>query len=133
MTSLSRFTPMLDKYAISASAICAMHCLCLPLLLGFFPALSTTIFGQEMFHQLLIWLVIPLSLISLSLGCKRHKSWFVAMSGLAGMIVLIFTATLGHDVLGENGERVATLFGATLIAVGHLRNFTLCRQVACNQ
>ena len=48
------------------------------------------------------------------------------------MIVLIFTATLGHDVLGENGERIATLFGATLIAVGHLRNFMLCRQVECN-
>ena len=131
MLNISRFTPSLDKYAISTSAICAIHCLCLPLMLSFFPALSSSLFGQERFHVLLLFLVIPLSLVSLSIGCKRHKSRFVASFGLSGIIVLIFTATAGHDLLGEIGERVATVVGATLIAIGHLRNYRLCRQVQC--
>lgn len=131
MLNFSRFTLILDKYAISASAICAIHCLCLPLLVVVFPALSTSVFGHEIFHQLLLWLVIPLSLISLSLGCKRHKSWFVALFGLSGLIALTLAATTGHDVLGENGERVATLIGALAIATGHVRNYTLCRQTSC--
>ena len=131
MINLSNFTPVLDKYAISTSALCAIHCLCLPLFLAVFPALSTTLFGQELFHVLLLWLVIPLSLVSLSLGCKQHKSWFVALFGLTGLIVLILTAVLGHDVLGEFGERVATLIGASAIAAGHLRNYVLCRRARC--
>ena len=131
MPNLYNLTPFLDKYAISASAICATHCLCLPFILGLFPALSTSIFGQELFHVLLLWLVIPLSLVSLSLGCKRHRSWFVAFFGLTGLTVLILTATIGHDGLGEFGERVATLIGASSIAIGHLRNYFLCRQNVC--
>ena len=132
MATISSYTPTLDKYAISTSAFCAVHCLCLPLLLGVFPVLSTTVIGQESFHVLLLWLVIPLSIISLSLGCKRHKNWFVALSGLTGLVVLIFTATAGHDVLGETGERVATLIGASAIAVAHVRNYVLCRQDNCD-
>lgn len=131
MPNIPRHTPLLDKYAISTSVLCAIHCLCLPLLLSFFPALGSSIFGKESFHVLLLFLVIPLSLISLSIGCKRHGSWFVAGSGLTGLMVLIFTATLGHDLFGEIGERVVTLIGAALIAAGHLRNYKLCRQLSC--
>ena len=54
------FTPILDKYAISTSAVCAIHCLSLPVLLGLFPALSASIFGQELFHVLLLWMVIKI-------------------------------------------------------------------------
>jgi len=132
MPSITRYTPLMDKYAISTSAICAIHCLCLPLMLILFPALGSSIVGQESFHVMLLWLVIPLSLVSLSLGCKRHKSKVVAVTGLAGLSVLILTASLGHDLLGETGERIATLAGALLIAIGHVRNFKLCRQAQCS-
>lgn len=131
MLSFSKYTPLLDKWAISTSAVCAFHCLSLPLLLSLFPAMGVSIIGQESFHELLLWLVIPLSLVSLSSGCKRHRNWGVALFGLTGLIVLIFTAALGHDVMGETGERVSTLVGASLIAAGHLRNYTLCRNTSC--
>lgn len=129
---LPKYTGTLDKFAVSASALCAVHCLSLPLLLGVFPALGATFFGQEAFHVLLLWFVIPLSVVSLSMGCRKHKSWAVAILGLAGLAILCLAAFFGHDVLGEAGERIATLLGATIIAVAHLRNYTLCRQVACD-
>ena len=128
MTSVSKVHPNLDRLAISTSAVCAIHCLCLPLLLGLFPALSSSIFGQEAFHQLLLWLIIPLSLFSLTLGCKRHKSKSVAVMGLIGLAILLFTAILGHDFLGEFYERVATLIGASAIATAHVQNFRLAKQ-----
>lgn len=133
MLKVSRLTPLLDKYAISASAICAVHCICLPLFLGVFPALSTSIFGQERFHQILIWVVVPLSFISLALGCKRHKRKVVALLGLVGITILSSTVVLGHDVLGESGERVATFLGALAIAAAHVRNYVLCRKTRCNR
>ena len=133
MSTLPNVTPILDKFAISISTICAIHCLALPILLSVFPALAVTIFGQESFHVLLLWFVIPLSLIALALGCRKHKDRWVAVLGFAGLTFLIVAASLGHDILGEDGERIATLIGAIAIASGHLRNYTLCRRVTCDQ
>jgi hypothetical protein len=132
MNSLSEYTPSLDKLAVSASAICAVHCLCLPLLLGVFPALGTTLLGQEAFHVVLLWFVVPLSVVAVFLGCRQHKDKWVAVMGLTGLAVLIFAATLGHDLLGEEGERITTLIGACAIAAGHLRNYALCRRSRCD-
>ena len=109
-----------------------MHCLGLPLMLVVFPALGATIFGQESFHELLLWLVIPLSFVALSIGCRMHKSWLVILFGLAGLTLLIAASTLGHDFLGEYGERITTLLGAVSIAFGHIRNYTLCRRTRCD-
>ena len=131
MIDLLRHTPVLDKFAVSASTFCVIHCLSLPLILSLFPTLGATIFGQESFHVLLLFFVIPLSLVALTIGCKQHKSWFVASMGLIGLSVLIFTGFYGHDVLGHEGERNATLVGAFIIAVGHLWNYALCRQARC--
>lgn len=132
MNSLSRHTPFLDKFAVSTSAICAVHCAFLPIALSLFPALGTSVFGQESFHVLLLWLVIPLSFVALTMGCRKHKSWSVALLGLAGLTFLVAAASLGHDTLGEIGERVVTLIGATMIALGHLRNYRLCRRTGCD-
>ena len=122
---------ILDRLAIGGSALCAIHCLSLPVLLSVFPALGTTLFGKESFHVLLLFFVIPLSVIALSMGCKQHKSLFVAMMGILGIGLLIFTALFGHDMFGHDGEKIATLIGASFIAISHIRNYTLCRATQC--
>ncbi len=133
MNSISKHIFLMDKLAVTTSAFCAVHCLFLPLLLGVFPALGATMFGKESFHVLLLWLVIPLSLIALTMGCRKHKNRIVAFLGLAGLAFLIGAAALGHDILGEGGERVVTLIGATAIAGAHLRNYALCRRADCDR
>ncbi|MDW3095377.1 MAG: MerC domain-containing protein [Gammaproteobacteria bacterium] len=131
MINLTRHSFIFDKFAVSTSALCAIHCLFLPIALSLFPALGTTIFGQESFHKWLLFLVIPLSLVALTMGCKQHKSWLVAILGLIGISILIFTAVYGHDVLGHDRERIATLIGVSVIALGHMLNYKLCRRVNC--
>jgi len=132
MNEISRYSLLLDKCAVTASALCAVHCLCLPLLLGVFPALGATLLGEETFHIMMLWVVIPFSLVALTMGCRKHKNWLIALQGVAGLILLILAAAFGHHVLGETGERILTLCGAALIAAGHLQNFALCRRVACD-
>lgn len=132
MKILTNAGPVLDRVAISTSALCAVHCLCLPILLSVLPALGATFFGQESFHVVLLWLVIPLSVVALGMGCRKHKNWMVALLGVAGLSLLIIAAAFGHDFLGETGERIATLAGALFIGVGHFRNYTLCRRSECD-
>ena len=127
-----KYLGVFDKFAVSASTVCAVHCLSLPLLLAFFPALGATFFGKESFHVILLWCVIPLSLFSLSFGCLKHKDRFVVALGFVGLALLFFAAFYGHGLLGEVGERVVTLMGATIISGGHLRNYKLCRNVECD-
>ena len=112
--------------------LCTIHCLFLPVILVVFPALGATLFGEELFHVLLLWLVIPLSVIALSLGCRRHKDRLVAAIGLVGLTFLVVAASLGHDFLGETNERILTIIGAAVIAMGHLRNYSLCRREECD-
>ena len=132
MSIKTEYIGMADKFAVSTSTICAVHCLALPFFIGVFPAISATFFGEEAFHVWLLWAVIPLSVFGLSLGCNRHKNKSVLIAGAAGIAFLIFAAIAGHDLLGENGERATTLLGATFIGLAHIRNFRLCRHVDCD-
>lgn len=131
MTSLSKHSSFLDKFAVSTSALCAIHCLFLPVIISVFPAIGSTAFGEESFHTWLLICVIPLSLVALTMGCKQHKSWLVAILGFIGISILIFAAAYGHELLGHDGERIATLMGVSTIALGHLLNYKLCRRINC--
>ena len=122
-----------DRMAISASSLCALHCLALPVILSVFPAVGGVFFGEEAFHVWLIWAVVPLSVLSLLLGCTRHKSTMVIYCGLAGVSILIVSALLGHEILGEISERVSTVAGSVIIAFAHMKNFSLCRQSNCEK
>ena len=121
----------IDKAAIGLSLICAVHCLLLPVALVMLPALAASTFGDERFHQSLLIVVLPTSLIALTMGCRQHQNTSVIAMGLPGLIVLTLAAFFGHD-LGENGEKIASLLGASLIALAHLRNHTLCRSLHCD-
>ena len=124
-----KLIPFLDKFAISITTICAFHCLLLPVFLALFPTISSTLLGDEIFHKFLLFVIIPSSLIGLSLGCKKHKSLFVALMGLLGLTALIMAAFLDHDLVGEDGERILVVLGGVAIAFGHLKNFSLCRNL----
>jgi hypothetical protein len=128
---INSIAPFLDSASIGLSAICAIHCLTLPIALAMIPSLALLSVGDESFHQWLIVIVLPTSLFALTMGCRRHRNWQVLAWGLAGLSLLSLTAALGHDLLGEQLERSLVLAGAILVATSHLKNFRRCRVVAC--
>jgi len=117
----------IDKISIALSALCAVHCLVLPVLAGILPALAAATASHAHFHVLMLLLVIPLSGLALGAGWLRHRDAIVLTLGLCGMGLMIFAATVGHDLLGHDGERWATLAGSFILATGHFRNFRRCR------
>ena len=118
----------LDNIAIGFSAVCALHCLLLPIAVIFLPAISATFLGSEDFHRTLLYFVIPSSVIALSLGCKMHGKFNVYLYGIFGIATLLIASIFGHDYFGENGEMVLTLFGACIVSLGHLKNQKLCAE-----
>ena len=122
---------LLDRASIGLSVICVLHCFATPILLAFAPSLLALPVADEKFHAVLIFMILPASLVALTLGCRRHEDMSVFYWGGSGLFVLVGTLLLGHDLLGDAGEKIMTVFGSGLVVIGHVLNFRSCRTSAC--
>ena len=125
MNYLSSYT---DGVAIGLSTFCVIHCLTSPFLLVFLPSQAALQLDNEAFHIWLLLGVIPISLFSLLLGCKQHKSYKVLMIGFCGLLFLVSAVFVEDFEHGELLEKVLTVIGACVMVLGHYLNFRLCRQ-----
>ena len=128
MKNLTSYQITLDKIAVYLSAICAVQCLALPIAMLFLPSLSVLPVSEELFHTLLLYLVIPVSIFAMVMGCKKHKSYNIIFYGALGLSILLVSAIYGHDLFGESGEIAATLVGASVLSFGHIKNQKLCKE-----
>ena len=121
-----------DKFAITVSLACAIHCLFVPsfviLSAGF---LSITI-DNEFIHKLLIFIVIPVSIFALYAGYKNHKTTSFFPAAIIGMIALVVAVIMGERLLGELGEQAITLLGSLLLVFAHYQNFQTCKKLECD-
>jgi len=123
----------MDKTAIGISVLCSVHCLLMPVLITTVPAITSFHLEDELFHKALIFLVIPVSIFALTMGCKNHHKKNVLVFGICGLLILTFTALFGHDLLGELGEKIATLIGSAVTATGHILNYRACGEEQCHE
>ena len=122
---------LLDRASIGLSILCVLHCFATPILLAFAPSLLALGVADEKFHFILIFLIIPASVTALALGCRRHGDMSILYWGCGGLVVLLGTLLLGHDLLGDAGEKIMTVFGSGLVVIGHTLNFRACRVSSC--
>ena len=77
---LDRKERMLDGFAILLSGTCMLHCLTLPLLVTVFPIVQGSLLEEQYFHLIMLVLILPTSLIALTVGCRKHKDrWTIAL------------------------------------------------------
>lgn len=123
----------LDKFAILLSGVCLVHCLLAPIILTLLPIISLSVMVEDMlFHQLMLWIVVPTSLVALFIGCRKHRRWLIALTGALGIAVLFAVAFLGHDILTLNGEKLATGAGGLILAFSHFLNYRACQSITCD-
>jgi len=134
----------LDKFGILLSGVCMIHCLVTPVLVTLVPVLSLNVWVEDfLFHQLMLWLVIPTSCIALFLGCRKHKKLSIVgcrkhkklsivATGIVGITVLLFVAFFGHDLLDESMEKVVMTIGGLIVAASHYLNFRACQSITCS-
>lgn len=117
----------LDTAAIALSGICLVHCLALPLVVTLLPLFGATLIDHETFHQLILVLVLPTSVIALGMGYKRHRNNRIAALGVIGAGALVAAAFALHALHAEPLERWVTVAGGITLAIAHIGNFRLCR------
>ena len=121
----------LDAAAIGLSLLCITHCLLSLMPLLILPSLAATLLNDERFHFGIVFFVVPLSLLALVMGLRKHGQYSVPITGACGICLLLLVLIIGEETIGEIGE--ATLTGAATLIVGfaHVRNFLLARSRGC--
>lgn len=116
-----------DRAAIGFSLLCAIHCLATPLALALIPSLAALPLEGEAFHLWMIFLVIPISLFALTVGCRKHKRYSITILGTIGLSIMTAALFVEGLEFGAIIEKTMTVIGAIFVAAGHLWNYRLCR------
>jgi len=87
---------------------------------------------NEVVHKLIVLIAVPVSIFSLYLGYKNHKTFSFIPVGIFGLVLLITAVILGESILGEWGEKGFTLLGSIFVAFAHFRNHQICKQLDCD-
>ncbi|MEH3038860.1 MAG: MerC family mercury resistance protein [Sphingomonas paucimobilis] len=111
---------MLDGFAVTASLLCLIHCLLLPLLLIALPVLATMLMLPESFHTIAFAVALPTSALAMASGIARHRRPRPLVLALLGL-ALLGTGAFAVDT--EAVERIVTSIGAVILAVAHLLNW----------
>jgi len=120
-----------DKFAMSFSAICLIHCLFAPsLIILSYSSLALTI-ESELIHKIILLLTVPVSIFAISLGYKNHSNNSIIYTGIAGLTILISALLIGESI-GENAELVLTMIGSITVIYCHYRNYKICKEVNCD-
>ena len=118
---------LLDRIGIGISAFCLLQCLALPLALVFAPVASAGMFSHELFHLVLLTVILPVSLLAFGLGFVRHRNMRMWVPGGVGIGLLVLAATLEQNhVVGPAWIAAVTSLGGVGLIIGHWRNMR-CR------
>ena len=120
-----------DKFAMSFSAICMIHCLFAPsLIILSYSSLALTV-ESELIHKAILLLTIPVSIFAISLGYKNHSNNSIIYTGIAGLTILISALLVGASI-GENAELILTILGSLMVITCHYRNYNVCKKLNCD-
>ena len=126
----SNMQRIIDNLGITISAVCAIHCVFLPVLFIIAPY---SFLASHEFHEVLIYFIIPSALVAFVLGCKKHGDKLVALMGSLGIILLVTALTMHNISHAEQHNEellgiMITISGSVLLVFSHLRNRKLCMQ-----
>ena len=121
-----------DRFAISLSLICLIHCLFAPSFIILTSTFLSFSYDNEFIHKMIVLLAVPISISALSMGDRNHKTISFLPIGIAGLLILILAVLLGGNILGEYGEKGLTLLGSIFISYSHYRNYKICIESDCS-
>lgn len=115
---------MLDRIGITATSLCALHCILLPVILPALPLLGLSFLADHTWEHIYLIITGILGSIAMFSGFKRyHRKLYPLYLLLLGLVIY----WMKHDV-SEQVEPFFIVVGATLIVAAHIINLKLCNQ-----
>ncbi|HVU94686.1 MAG TPA: MerC domain-containing protein [Puia sp.] len=110
-----------DAIGISASMVCAVHCVALPLLVSSLPFLGIELLSNKVFEAVMIGTSLAVGSWALSTGYRRRRryGWPVALFAM-GMFFLLYSTLW---TIPKNEEIVFKALAAASIITAHAFNW----------
>lgn len=109
-----------DSLGVVVSAICVVHCISMPLVLGLLPAIGLSFLARDGFHQALAALVLVVAVAAFVPGYRVHRQRNIVVLAVLGICMLGGAAFApGLSVVAES---VVTALGGTVLVVAHVLN-----------
>ncbi len=119
---------MWDLLGISASTLCAIHCVLMPFLLGLLPAIASSFPEDETVHSILAFGVAGFAMPAFVMGYRRHHQKAVLALMAVGLCVIFFVSFFGCEVLPScTWESSIMVLGSAFMITAHYFNGTFCR------
>lgn len=120
---------LLDRAGICVSVLCLVQCLALSLVIVLAPVVSLGVFGSDLFHRLLLSIILPIGVAAFWMGYRRHGSLVLLLTGLAGLALVLAAAVLEATVLSPLAASAITSVGGVTLIVAHWLNLRRGRAV----
>jgi len=121
---------MLDRIGITATSLCALHCILLPVLLPALPLLGLSFLADHAWEHVFLLITAVLGSAALFSGFKKyHRRIYPFYLLFLGVGIY----WIKHD-FAESIQPYFILLGASLIVAAHIINLKLCNSCrACNE
>jgi hypothetical protein len=118
---------VLDRIGITATSLCALHCILLPVLLPALPLLGLSFLAGHAWEHVFLLITALLGTVALFSGFKKyHRKIYPFYLLFLG----VFIYWIKHD-FSEEIQPYFIVIGASLIVAAHLINLKLCN--SCKQ
>lgn len=123
-----------DKIGMTASGICAVHCMLVPFLLVAFPFLTIEIVKSNSFEWAFIGISALIAFFAMFQGYVYHKKPVPYILAIVGFVVFAIAKSThthehSHDFLGTSVIHV--LAGLTIV-LAHYLNHKFVKHVKCS-
>ena len=106
-----------DFVGIGLSLLCLVHCLALPVLISFAPAILRQLPGDDVTHRSLAVAIGFVGFLAFRSGYKVQRRRSVLAAFVTGLALVSLAAILGDAVLTGYGEAAITVCGGLLRAI----------------
>ena len=118
-----------DKAGATASMICAVHCVAVPLLLAILPVIGLTWLDNPWVDRSFFFLAFIFVVLAHPRGYAQHRRCIPAFIALIGLIA-IFLAILVFERVEAHHYLVAA--GGLMVAGSHWLNRHFCHRACCD-
>ena len=118
----SKYADWVERAALSASALCLVHCLALPFAIAALPVLASALALPVDLHVAILVFAVPSSLTALVIGRRSSGAAAPLATGVVGLAAL----AAGALIFGSTAlETPLTVAGSLVLAAAHVANWRL--------
>lgn len=125
-----------DAFGITASTLCAIHCVATPIAVAFLPSVVGEAWESHSVHQICAVAVAAFCLLAAFQGYKKHKDWRLLIPFGVGLTLVMIATFLLPGMVSGAYEMPTLVTGSLILVLGHVLNLRrtdeCCNDAGCD-